>query len=205
MAALGGHKGAAWFVGTFAGDVDKRTAVKVQGKFVRWIRQRLGPELEYAATWETTRSGRLHLNLLLAPWSFIPQAELSAAWQRFGGGKVVWIQRVGAGVGVEAAKSRHAIAGYLGKWEQMVATGRAVAYSKGWPRVPRDPLAGRQGKITWKRRDNLSWEVITFEIERDRHFWKEAEPGEWMFLYGEECDCFKRAPPCGIPAVAALP
>lgn len=196
IAVLGGPKGAAWFVGTFATAVEKKHAVKIQGKFLRWLRQRLGPELQYAATWETTRSGRLHLNLLLAPWSYIPQAELSHAWQRFGGGRVSWIQRVGQGVGVEAAKSRHAIAGYMGKWEQMVVTGRMIAYSKAWPKPPTDPLGGRQGHITWHRRDELSWEVITFEIERDRHLWRQAEPGEWRFTYGEECDCFTRESLC---------
>lgn len=190
---LGGQRGAAWFVGTFTNDLDKPTAVKIQGKFIRWIRRRLGTDVQYAATWETTESGRLHVNLLLAPWRFIPQAELSQAWQRFGGGKVVWIQRVAAGIGVEAAKSRVAISSYLGKFEQMVATGRAVCYSKGWPKLPTDPLGGRQGHITWAWRGELSWETLIFEIERDRDFWREISPGEWRFRYGEECSCFERA------------
>jgi len=142
---------------------------------------------------------------LLAPYTFIPQAQLSEAWQRFGGGKVVWIQRVGAGIGVEASKSRVAISSYLGKFEQMVATGRATCYSKGWPKLPTDPLGGRQGKITWAWRGELSWETLIFEIESDRGLWREISPGEWKFAYGEECFCFERAQPLRLPAVGAHP
>jgi len=190
---LGGQGGAGWFVGTtFFTEVEKRAAVKVQGKFVRWLRKRLGPELEYAATWEITRAGRLHLNLVLAPWRYVPQGVLSAAWHRFGGGKVVWIKRVGGGVGVEAAKAREGLGGYLSKWEQIVNTGRGVAWSRGWPPLPATPWAGRKGEITWAWRQELSWEVIIFEIERDRDYWREISPGEWRFRYGEECFCFER-------------
>ena len=52
-------------------------------------------------------------------------------------------------MGVEAAKSREELAGYLGKWEQMVMTGRGVAYSKGWPKLPENPFLGRKGAISW--------------------------------------------------------
>jgi hypothetical protein len=41
------------------------------------------------------------------------------------------------------------LASYLGKWEQMVMTGRGVAYSKGWPKLPENPFLGRKGAISW--------------------------------------------------------
>jgi len=192
---LGGQDGGAWFVGTFARDVDKATAVKVQGKFVRWLRKRLGCQVEYAATWEVFKSGRLHLNLVISPWRYVPQKVLSAAWRRFGGGKVVWIQRVGGGVGVEAAKSRQGVGGYLGKWEQMVLVGRGVAWSKGWPKLPESPFAQRQGEITWSWVGGLEDESRNFEYERGLGWWREVSPGEYAFRLGEECECFERAPP----------
>lgn len=76
------------------------------------------------------------MNLILAPWQYVHYKPLSRKWRDFGGGKIAWVQRVGGGVAVEAAKSREGIGGYLGKWEQMVRTGKGVTYSKGWPKLP---------------------------------------------------------------------
>ena len=213
---LGGEDGGAWFVGTFARDIDKKTAIRVQAKFVRWLRQGQ-PGLQYAATWEVTSVGRLHLNLVLAPWRYVSQGKLSEAWQRFGGGKVVWVQRVGCGIGVEAAKSRDGIGGYLGKWEQMVMSGRGVAYSKTWPKLPQNPFLGRKGVIQWSWKGDLTPEARNFEYERLLGHWAEVLPGEFRFRYGDGCDCFEfenagtlvRSPPsqrwgdlCGCKVVA---
>jgi hypothetical protein len=81
--------GGAWFVGTFAVNVDKARAGRVQGKFIRWLRKELGSQVEYAATWEVTRAKSLHLNLVLAPWRYISQEILSRAWCRFSGGRMI--------------------------------------------------------------------------------------------------------------------
>lgn len=194
---LGGEGGAAWFIGTFVIDVDKSRAVKVQRQFVKWLRRELGYQVEYAATWEVMRSGRLHLNLILAPWRYVPQALLSAKWEGFGGGPVVWVQRVGGGVGVEAAKAREGIAGYLGKWEQLVKSGRGVAYSKGWPKLPEGPWSGRLGEISWSWVGGLSQEATMFWYEEQMGYWREDSPGEYRFTLGEECSCFERGPPGG--------
>jgi len=193
---LAGEEGAALFVGTFDRDVSKKEAVKVQGKFVRWLRKELGYQVEYAATWEVTRSGRLHLNLIAAPWQYIPQALLSAKWRAFGGGPVVWVQRVGGGVGVEAAKASQGIGTYVGKLEQMVKAGRGATYSKGWPKLPETAWAGRRGEITWAWVGSLTEGDREFWYEEQMGYWREASPGEYRFTLGEECHCFdQRAPP----------
>jgi len=75
--SLGGKEGAAWFVGTWAKDVSKKSAVRTVGKMIKWLRKVSGHKLEYSSTWEVTRQGRLHVNLVIAPWSYIPQALLS--------------------------------------------------------------------------------------------------------------------------------
>ncbi|MBA7679871.1 hypothetical protein ES703_88176 [subsurface metagenome] len=187
--------GAAWFVGTFDWQISKVEAVKVQRQFIKWLRKVLGYQVQYAATWEVTRSGRLHLNLILAPWRYVPQTLLSAKWAGFGGGPVVWVQRVGGGIGVEAVKARERIGGYLGKWEQMVEVGRGVAYSKGWPKLPENPGVGRQGEISWRWVDSLDLESILFWYEEQMGYWREDFPGEYRFTFGEDCGCFERPPP----------
>ena len=184
------YQGAGWFVGTFARDVTKAEAVKVQGKFVRWLRSHLGYQVEYAATWELHRSGRLHLNLILAPWRFVPQSLLSQKWERFGGGPVAWIALVGAGIGAEAAKSRERVSNYFAKFEQMVQDGRGIAYSRGWPKLPELPTTERKGRVSWVWLDSSEPYVRIFDMERDKGHWHEVGPGEWASAYGEPCDCF---------------
>jgi len=179
----------AWFVGTWAADVGKAEAVKTQNKFVRWLRKRLGRRVEYAAVWEVTRAGRLHLNLVLAPWSYIPQKELSAAWQRFGGGRVVWIERVGMGVGKEVAKLNEKLGNYMAKFEQAVKEGRGINYSQGWPKLPDNPMK-RKGKIRWVWRGSLTPESAIFESELKVGYWREVSPGEYASCFEEKCDCF---------------
>lgn len=201
---LGRDEGAAWFVGTFAKDVPKVDAVKTQGKFVRWLRKELGYQVEYAATWEVTKAGRLHLNLILAPWKYIPQKRLSEKWRGFGGGPVVWVQWVSPGIGVEAAKARQSLGAYLGKWEQMVKTGRGVAYSKGWPKLPENPIPERKGKISWQWVGELSQESALFWYERELGHWLEVCPGEWAFTSGEDCACFERGSPYGFRVDGSL-
>ena len=209
IADLGGEAGAAWFVGTWPTDVDKPTAVKALARFIAWVRRNQPARPEYAVTWELTLRRRLHVNIILAPWHYVPQADLSAAWQRVGGGRVVWVQRVGAGVGVEAAKSRSQVSAYFAKWEQQVPTGRAATYSKGWPR-PAEPPLQRQGKITWvpehlTDQDSLG-SSLDFQVERHLGWWYETRPGEWARANGPWCTCFQlRSPPESAPPDSPLP
>ena len=188
---LGGADGAGWFVGTFAKDIEKPAAVRVVGKMVRCLRKRAGVQLEYACTWEVTEAGRLHVNLIIAPWSYVPQSILSEAWQRFGGGKRVWVQRVGASIGNETAKvGRAKIANYVAKFDQMVRSGRGVTYSKGWPKIPDEERQHRHGDIAWYWVGCLEPEYEQFRGEYGLRYWREVAPGEFAFAFGEDCDCF---------------
>lgn len=192
---LGGPDGAGWFVGTFDRDIEKNSAVRDVGKFIRWLRKETGTHFEYASTWEVTERGRLHVNIIMAPWAYIPQSKLSAAWERFGGGRVAWIERVGTDVANETAKAgRERIGNYVGKWEQMVLTGRGVTYSKGWPKLPKFD-EHRQGEIEWKIIPQGESESILFEDELNfQGYWRELLPGEYATTWEEACQCFERVP-----------
>lgn len=192
---LGGKAGGGWFVGTFARDISKKEAVKVQGKFVQWLRRDRGRKnLQYVATWELQKSGRLHLNLIMAPWSYVPKKTLGAKWEAFGGGRVVWIERVYGSIGAEVAKTNE-LGGYMCKWEQMVMSGKGVTYSKKWPKLPEQGIEQRKGQITWFWVGVLSTDSSIFWYERELDYWREMAPGEWVFSAGEDCDCFERGPP----------
>lgn len=222
---LGGGSGG-WFVGTWSRDIDKKSAVKTVGKFVRWLRKGdkdgyVGqPGLEYSSTWEETRRGRLHINLVLAPWVYIPQKLLSEKWRRFGGGRVVWIGRVDSKIGVEVSKSAGSVPGYISKWDQMVLSGRGQGYSKGWPKLANNTKLVRKGNIFWtpecgkwdsyqgdygEKRwvclvEPLRSEVPVFESELKLGYWREVRLGEYALTYGEGCDCFDLLARGGDPA-----
>lgn len=183
---------AAWFVGTFDKDVPKDKAVLVQKHFIQWLRRDQGIKVEYAAVWEVTKQGRLHLNLILAPWTYLKQAKLSVAWQNFGGGPVVWIEKVDPAITREVTKTYNKLGNYLAKFEQMVTEGRGINYSKGWPKAPQINIYHRKApdiEWTWIRSDYA--EAEEFEIDRDRGTWAEILAGEYSLLgQHEDCDCF---------------
>lgn len=178
---------AAWFVGTFNRDIKKNSANKIVAKFVRWLRKYTGKRIEYASTWELHESGRLHVNLVLSPWTYINQRYLSKRWERFGGGRVVWIKRVTSKIGLEMAKVTPVwkCANYFAKFEQMVLEGRGACYSKGWPKLKDSGQVERIGKI--------SWTLAKFPFRKEippRMFWEEKQlPGEWGQIH-EYCNCF---------------
>ena len=184
--------GAGWLVATWERDVPKSEAVRTKNRMVEWLR--LGqPDLECATIWEVTAAGRLHVNLVMAPWSYVPQSALSDAWQYFGGGQNVWIKRVGSGVAFEVAKSsRRRIGDYLAKVDQMVQTGRGVSYSRGWPELPVPPKVELQGShftCEWVGRFDPRDVMLRQEIGLG--LWAEDHPGEWKWRLGEECSCFE--------------
>lgn len=165
------------------------------------VRESLSRTIEYASTWELQKRGVLHVNLILAPWKYIPKAMLQEAWQRFGGGNV-WIERVGCEVGVEAAKvngvtmtaeeSRQQIANYLGKWDQMVMSGRGVCYSRGWPELPVESVGVREGEITWGWFHGASDQARVLWYGQQMGDVIEVAPGEYAHSEGEPCRCFNR-------------
>jgi hypothetical protein len=182
--------GGAWLVITFDRDIPKSEAVKTQNKLVKWVRKELGIRVEYAAVWEATRKGRLHLNLIMSPWRYIDQRLLSQKCVDFGAGPVVWVERVGPGIGGEVSKARRKVGNYIAKFEQQVKEGRGINYSHGWPRVPGNPLE-RLGRVSWSWMPALYYETEMFEQDVDRGIWQEYLPGEYSICgEHEDCDCF---------------
>jgi len=185
---------ATWLVLTFdteqAEEVEwKPKAVKKLGKFVAWLRKRM-PALQYVATFELTKRGRLHINLVAGPWQEIPQEELQERW-----GARVWVQwiRDDQAIGRETAKSYspESLGGYLSKLKQAVPEewGRRVSYSKKWPKLPE---CQRKGRISWRCEFEIELvEIELFEHELNLGWWKEIRPGEWQgLLHPHDCDCF---------------
>jgi len=179
----------AWFVGTFDYDIDKASAVKVKNKFIQWLRRDEGIKVEYAAVWELTSKGRLHLNLVFAPWRFVDQRKLSHKWVTFGGGMVVWIERVNENVAGEVSKTYSKLGNYLAKFEQQVKEGRGISYSLGWPKPPNDPLQ-RRGDIHWTWLDATYDEAEIFEQEIEAGIHPEPSPGEYADVNNTDCNCF---------------
>ena len=61
----------AWMVLTFKDNYyevpnSKSAAIRKLGGFIKWLRKR-NPQLEYVATYELTKRGRLHINLICGP------------------------------------------------------------------------------------------------------------------------------------------
>ena len=190
--------GGGWFVGTWQKHVQKSAAVRTVARFVARLRRNFPHPIEYACTWERTRNARLHVNLIFAPWTYTPQTTLSAWWRDVGGGKVVWIKRVGAGIGQEAAKSREAVARYFAKWEQMVRTGRAATYSKRWPKLPETDLPVRKGSITYEQEwERPSWKAPPALDPNDiqLRLWHETHEHEYRWVHTPWCDCFQHVLP----------
>ena len=185
---------AAYFIGTWGKDVSKPQAVRTQQKFIRWLRRDLGVPLEYAAVWEVTRRGRLHINLVMTGWRYVPQRILARKWQRFGGGRVAWIESVGPSVAGEVAKPNRELAAYLGKLEQIVLTGRAVNFSRRWPKLPKPEPIPREGVIRWRMSSRDDVDFIGFGVQLTLGYWLGADQdGEWK-RPRERCACFHLVP-----------
>jgi len=184
----------------------KKKAVQKMGDYVAWLREKMGmPDLQYAATYELTQQGRLHINLIAGPWTYIPQKVLQARW-----GAQMWVKRIrddGSGdIGKEAAKSYspEALGSYLSKLEQVVPEkwGRRVSYSRGWPKLDKKPWE-RKGEIKWRHEWELErWEIASFEHSRSLGWWREETMAgeclltEWVNLLApHSCDCFELVPP----------
>ncbi|KKM85767.1 hypothetical protein LCGC14_1285820, partial [marine sediment metagenome] len=135
-----------WQVLTFAEDISKKDAVRKLSKFIRWLRTEI-PGLQYAATYELTKRGRLHINLIVGPWSRIEQQKLQRIW-----GHRLWIQWVKEerSLAREVAKSYspESLGNYLSKLEQAVPTDRRVSFSKDWPKLPKHHEE-RHAPIMW--------------------------------------------------------
>jgi len=170
----------------------KPKATKKMRGFIDWLRKQKGmPDLQYAATYELTQRGRLHINLVVGPWKEIPQAELQKRWGAIL--SVEWVrdeQKIGRETA--AAYSPESLGKYLAKLKQSVPEewGRRVSFSQKWPKLPKG--AERKGSITWVHEWELKpSEMAVFEFEKERGWWHEIRVGEWCSaLHPSSCDCF---------------
>ena len=186
---------AAYFVGTWNWDIPKPGAVLCVQKFIRWLRTHgESRSMEYACTWEITKRGRLHVNLVLAPWSFISQKLLSEVWQGYGGGQVVWIERVDVHIAAEVAK----VSDYFAKTEQMVLTGRGACYSEGWPKVAKPMAIPRKGVIAWKAERYWGVPAYDFRAELGFGLWKAITVSEFSRVEPDKCSCFQPLEGCWL-------
>jgi len=195
IGVLGGEDGAGWHVLTFDKQVVKAEAVRISNQYIQWLtrycRRVYSMVIEWAKVWEIHKSGRLHLNLIVSPWRFVKQTVLARKWHDLGGGSVMWIERVGCGIGNEAAKASYRIGKYFAKYDQMVLTGRGVSYSKGFPQLPHDAKVPRRGEIDWQFVGSYSAEGILHWYETELGHWEELTMGEYRSFDGEKCDCFE--------------
>lgn len=182
---------AAWLVLTFRPeDVDGKSTSYTRervARFMRWIRSQ-NPGVEYAATYERTKRGTLHINILAAPWRSIDQAALQKRW-----GNIVWVAWVrdsGSGVASEVTKtySPESLGSYVAKLDQIVVEGRRVSFSRKWPRPPEEE---RVEGITWRVPEK--GEVAEFEGERWLGWYVESRPGLFRHILDDvsRCSCWR--------------
>lgn len=182
---------ASWIVLTFRKNVEKGLAVRRMARFVRWLRvKRSMPDLAYAATYEVTKAGRLHINLLCAPWQFVPQRQLERAW-----GSRLWVERVKdeGSVGNETAKATpESLGGYLMKLEQVVKEGRRVSFSRNWPKMPSLDPGEPNVKVKWRPLGDS--DICYLQNMIDTGWVVEIRPGRWAcapnLRDGPLCGCF---------------
>lgn len=182
---------AAWITLTFRRDVDKKVAIRQMATFIRWLRTTPGnQDMEYVATYELTKRGRLHINLIVAPWTSVYQRVLARKW-----GARVWVEwvRDDGSMSREAAAaySPEALGGYLSKLEQAVPEDRRVSYSKGWPKLPDTPPT--EHPVTYEYLDGHR--QLTFRTFLAQGLVVEVEPGIFVARHHVHehptCTCFE--------------
>lgn len=174
-----------WLVLTYRRDTSKNEAVRDLGAFIRRLRKRHG-RFEYAATYELTKAGRLHINLLIPGWTYIRKRTLDRLWGQ--GHTWVEIVRTDQTIGKELAAdySPEALGGYLAKLYQAVPRNwkRRVSYSRGWPKLP-DPA--KVTGVTWTPDPS----VLNCESEVRQGLLFEVSPNLFRPRLGSGvCECF---------------
>lgn len=174
----------AFLVLTFSHDVKKEKAVQRLASFVRILRDGLGHQAPYAATYELTENGRLHINLLVAGWDYIHHRKLARWW-----GHHISVSRVRSSelVGAEAAKtySPEKLGGYNSKLDQAVPREwkRRVSYSRNWPKLPVQlPLPGVEYRLD-------DW-PINREAEVRTGWLIETAGNVYRYRISADCDCY---------------
>lgn len=180
----------AWLVLTFEKDVTKVAAVRRLAAFVRFLRK-IVPGLQYAATYELQKSGRLHINLVVGPWDFTDRWKLQDAW-----GARLWIAWVKEekDVGNEVAKnySPESLGNYVSKLDQAVPRDRRVSFSRGWPKPPEDDTP--ESPFIYTRVPDEAVAEIQLRIQLG--YLVEETPGVWRDAWPFAVpDCACHSPP----------
>lgn len=158
--------------------------MKAWNRFKAWLKKRV-PNLEYAAVKEFGGvSGMLHLHIAVVGWEFVDQRDLSAAWERASGARVVDIRRIKQG----GANVAGYVAKYIGK--QLGVEGRdlrkQVTYSRGWPKDadPHDAwhFAGETSQALLPPANVTGW----------------ALPGGMLLTIDRGCECVASAQRWGL-------
>lgn len=183
----------------------KPKASRELSELIRWFRTKwkmVG--LEYVATYELTKRGRLHINLILGNWKYIPKGLIRQRWGGFV--HVGRVMEVKGEIAVEITKSGRksvdALSTYITKLDQVVPEewGKRVTYSQrtkdkegnvirpGWPKLPVEGPA-RVGAIDWLPAQDR--DLARLEYEQGLGIAREATPGEWSLEPVDLCDCFE--------------
>lgn len=204
----------AFFVLTYAEDDAvnpefKPEAVKRENSFIRWLRseqKKIGNQIhmEYAKTWEVTKEGRLHTNIIVGPWKYDPlhrpgrYIDIADIRKRWGARVSLSIVKEDKAIATEATKalSPDGLSTYLTKVEQMVPEDwhRAISYSKNFPKLTIQEPPERVGQIKWESERQLEkGELMAFHHEKALGWWLETSDGSGEFydaVKPEKCDCF---------------
>jgi hypothetical protein len=137
----------------------------------RWLLTR-APAHAYACIKEEGRSrGMRHLHLIIANWSYVPQAMISKEWRKLTGSYVVWVR---ACSGEQACSY---VAKYVTKSCRTVR--RTITFSRNWPRD--EPILSL--RILFRSRTIPDWLSIDA-----------TTPGGILFVHHcPWCDCFSHA------------
>lgn len=192
----------AWLVLTFARDVPKATAVRQLAGMVKKIRVR-SPGAQYAATYELTERGRLHINLVVAPWVWVDVREVQRWWGARLSLRIVWDA---TSLGLETAKPFGAVnlGEYLCKLDQGVPLGwgRRVSFSRAWPK--HELQLERIPGLVWTHVGPAAADVVRWGWETGRLVAVDVRVFAWSTQVADPlCSCFssldrpggKRHPP----------
>jgi hypothetical protein len=127
----------------------------------------------------------LHLHVAFTDWAYIPQRDISAAWGRFSGARIVDVKEIRDPDGAAVYVARY-IARELASTEVV----KCVTYSRGWPKVDRPERNWRiQGEII----DYVPTGPLLGEIG-----------GCLVYRVGVDCECLGEVRDLGLNGHLAL-
>jgi len=151
--------------------------MKAWNRFRGWLK-RVNPGFEYAAVKERgSRTGMLHLHIILTGWLFLPHSELQAQWKACSGATFVNVKRL---YGTPGSAAEY-VSKYVSKALDGESWGKAVTYSRGWPKEREAEKLWTFAGETWPYR-----QAPSVRIGR-------VMPGGAILAIDKGCDCTARA------------